>query len=137
MPTPMPSPADPTPTPTPTPTPDDARAALDKERARTLTRIEAMTTEFDEIVAGSVDSNADDEHDPEGSTIAFERAQVAALLQEARYHLEELDLAAARLEAGTYWTCARCGGPIAAARLAARPAAQTCISCAAAPAPPP
>ena len=117
------------------PSPDDARAALDTERAITLTRIDAMTAEFDEIVAGSADANADDEHDPEGSTIAFERAQVAALLQEARAHLEEVDLAAARLEAGTYWTCARCGRPIAAARLTARPAAQTCISCAAAPLP--
>ncbi len=126
------------PAPVPTaadPSPDDARAALDTERAVTLTRIDAMTAEFDEIVAGSADSNADDEHDPEGSTIAFERAQVAALLQEARAHLEEVDLAAARLEAGTYWTCARCGRPIAAARLTARPAAQTCISCAAAPLP--
>jgi DnaK suppressor protein len=117
------------------PSPDDARAALDTERAITLTRIDAMTAEFDEIVAGSADSNADDEHDPEGSTIAFERSQVAALLQEARAHLEEVELAAARLEAGTYWTCARCGRPIAAARLTARPAAQTCISCAAAPLP--
>jgi len=94
-----------------------------------------MTAEFDEIVAGSVDSNADDEHDPEGSTIAFERAQTAALLTEARAHLDELDRAAARLDAGTYWTCVRCGEPIAAARLMARPAAQTCISCAAAPPP--
>jgi RNA polymerase-binding transcription factor DksA len=92
-----------------------------------------MTAEFDEIVAGSAGSNADDEHDPEGSTIAFERAQTAALLQDARAYLEELDGAAARLDAGSYWTCVRCGGPIAAARLVARPAARTCISCAAAP----
>jgi DnaK suppressor protein len=115
------------------PAPDDARAALETERTVTLDRIAAMTTEFDEIVAGSADSNADDEHDPEGSTIAFERAQTAALLGEARAYLEELDRAAARLDAGSYWTCARCGGPIAAARLLARPATRTCISCAAAP----
>jgi RNA polymerase-binding transcription factor DksA len=116
----------------PTPTPDDARATLEAERAITLSRIDAMTAEFDEIVAGSADSNADDEHDPEGSTIAFERAQTGALLQDARAYLEELDSAGARLDAGNYWTCARCGGPIAAARLTARPATRTCISCAAA-----
>jgi RNA polymerase-binding transcription factor DksA len=100
-----------------------------------VNRIGAMTAEFDEIVSGSADSNADDEHDPEGSTIAFERAQTAALLEDARGYLEELDGAAARLDAGSYWTCARCGGPIAAARLMARPATQTCIACAAAPQP--
>jgi RNA polymerase-binding transcription factor DksA len=117
------------------PTPDDARAALEAERAITLDRIGAMTAEFDEIVSGSADSNADDEHDPEGSTIAFERAQTAALLGDARGYLEELDGAATRLDAGSYWTCARCGGPIGAARLMARPATQTCIACAAAPRP--
>jgi RNA polymerase-binding transcription factor DksA len=91
-----------------------------------------MTGEFDEIVAGSADSNADDEHDPEGSTIAFERAQKSALLEDARAYLDELDSAAARLDDGSYWTCTRCGGAIAAARLTARPATRTCISCAAA-----
>jgi hypothetical protein len=75
----------------PNPSPEEARAALAAERATTLRRIGALTAEFDEIVAGSADSNADDEHDPEGSTIAFERAQTAALLAEAHAYLEELD----------------------------------------------
>jgi DnaK suppressor protein len=114
------------------PTPPEVRAALEAERAVTLARIDAMGAEFDEIVASSADSNADDEHDPEGSTIAFERAKTSALLQEARAYLEELDVAGARLDAGDYWTCVRCGGTIAAARLLARPATRTCISCAAA-----
>jgi DnaK suppressor protein len=114
------------------PTPAEARRALEAERTITLTRLDAMSAEFEEIVAGSVDSNADDEHDPEGSTIAFERAKTAALLQEARANLEELDAAERRLDAGDYWTCVRCGGPIAAARLMARPATRTCISCASA-----
>jgi DnaK suppressor protein len=100
----------------------------------TVARIEAMTTDFDEIVAATAGSNSDDEHDPEGSTIAFERAQVSALLAEARASLTDLDLALARLEAGGYGTCQRCGAAIAAERLAARPATQTCVSCAAMPA---
>jgi RNA polymerase-binding transcription factor DksA len=92
-----------------------------------------MTDEFDEIVAGSADSNADDEHDPEGSTIAFERAQTSALLAEARAYLVDLERARTRLDAGTYWTCVRCSEPIASERLAARPATRTCIACAALP----
>jgi DnaK suppressor protein len=111
------------------------REQLRAERAQTLARIQAMSADFEEIVAATTGSNSDDEHDPEGSTIAFERAQVSALLADARGALTDLDLALARLEAGAYGTCEQCGAPIAAERLAARPATQTCVSCAAAPAP--
>jgi DnaK suppressor protein len=107
------------------------REVLEGERDTTLARIEAMSAEFHEIVAATAGSNSDDEHDPEGSTIAFERAKVAALLLEAQAYLRDVDLALARLDAGTYWTCERCEGAIAAERLAARPATRTCISCAA------
>ena len=54
------------------------------ERAAVLAQIGALTREFDGVVAASRSSNADDEHDPEGATIAFERQQVAALLEAAR-----------------------------------------------------
>jgi DnaK suppressor protein len=104
---------------------------LAAERADTLARIRAMSTDLREIVEASHDANADDEHDPEGSTIAFERAQVTALLDQARRHLDQLDQAAARLAAGTYWTCTVCGGEITTERLVARPSARTCVACAA------
>jgi RNA polymerase-binding transcription factor DksA len=107
------------------------RDRLDAERASTVARLEAMTAEHDGIVAASVDTNADDEHDPEGSTIAFERAQVAALVTQARAYLGDLDRALDRLDHGTYAACERCGSPITAARLSARPATRTCIGCAA------
>jgi RNA polymerase-binding transcription factor DksA len=90
-----------------------------------------MTSDFDEIVATASGTNGDDEHDPEGSTIAYERAQVAALLGEARAHLDDLDRALARLADGTYEVCERCGASIAPERLAARPATRSCIRCAA------
>jgi RNA polymerase-binding transcription factor len=105
------------------------------ERLATLARVRALTDDFDGIVAGAADMNGDDEHDPEGSTIAYERAQVTALLDQARAHLDDLDRASAKLAAGTYGVCDRCGAEIAADRLAARPAALTCIGCAALPPP--
>ena len=47
-------------------------------------------------------SNADDEHDPEGATIAFERQQVVALLEQARRRLADVEAAlAARSRPGT------------------------------------
>jgi RNA polymerase-binding protein DksA len=103
---------------------------LQAERAAALAQIEALTREFDEVVAASRSSNADDEHDPEGATVAFERQQVAALLDQTRRRLADVDAALARRETGNYGVCETCGRPIAPERLAARPAARTCIDCA-------
>jgi RNA polymerase-binding transcription factor DksA len=103
---------------------------LDAERAAALAQIEALTREFDSVVAASKASNADDEHDPEGATIAFERQQVVALLEQARRRLADVEAANRSVEAGVYGICETCGRTIAAERLAARPAARTCIDCA-------
>jgi DnaK suppressor protein len=99
------------------------------ERAAALAQVEALTREFDGVVDASKASN-DDEHDPEGATIAFERQQVVALLEQARRRLADADAALARREAGGYGICEHCGRPIAPERLAARPSARTCIDCA-------
>ena len=109
---------------------DPRRARLDVERAETLGRLASLTSDYDGVVAASRDTNADDEHDPEGSTIAFERSQIGALVRHARHHLAEVDAAVERLETGTYGVCQECGTAIGAERLEARPTARTCISCA-------
>lgn len=108
----------------------EARERLQEERRRTASRLASLTSDFDDVVAASLDTNADDEHDPEGHTVAFERSQIGALVQEVRHHLAEVEAALARLEAGTYGVCERCGEPICEARLDALPAARTCIGCA-------
>jgi DnaK suppressor protein len=108
----------------------DAREALSAEQAEVAVRVAALSRSLEDIVAASLSSNADDEHDPEGSTIAFERAQVTALLAQARTHLAEATEALQRLDAGRYGRCERCEGPIAAERLLAGPTARTCIHCA-------
>lgn len=106
------------------------RERLLAARDRAIERLGALRGSFEEIVAASADSNADDEHDPEGATIAFERSQVDALARQVREQLAEVDAALARIDAGTYGTCEVCGAAIPAARLEARPAARTCIRCA-------
>jgi DnaK suppressor protein len=103
---------------------------LASERAAAQAQIESLTREFDDVVAASRASNADDEHDPEGATIAFERQQVVALLDQARARLADIEAALARRDAGDYGICENCGRPNAPERLAARPAARTCIDCA-------
>ena len=106
-----------------------ARALLETERRATLDRLTALRADFGSIVEASRDSNADDEHDPEGSTIAFERSQVDALASQAERHLAEIDAALERLAGGVYGRCERCGRQIPADRLEARPTARTCVSC--------
>jgi RNA polymerase-binding protein DksA len=108
----------------------DARELLAEEKASTLARLAGLTADYDEVVAASLDTNADDEHDPEGHTIAFERSQIGALVKQVRHHLEEVDAALERVEEGTYGVCESCGRPIGEARLEALPAARTCIDCA-------
>jgi RNA polymerase-binding transcription factor DksA len=105
-----------------------AAALVARQRADLRERLAGMDRDMERMVAASVDSNADDEHDPEGQTIAYERAQLASLTGALRQHLVELDAAAARIADGTYGRCAVCGEPIAAARLEARPAARTCVA---------
>jgi DnaK suppressor protein len=108
----------------------DPAARLTERRDETLELVAALGARLDGIIESSAYTSNDDEHDPEGVTVAFERAQVAGLLEQARAELRALDAAAGRLVAGTYGTCARCGGPIAPERLDALPATTTCIRCA-------
>jgi DnaK suppressor protein len=108
----------------------EPRARLEDERRRTEERLARLREDHTGFVEASKDSNADDEHDPEGATIAFERSQVATLVRQTTAHLAEVDAALARLADGSYGTCARCGRPIPEARLEARPTALTCVACA-------
>jgi DnaK suppressor protein len=106
---------------------DPVRSRLEAEREAVLTRLGRLTGDFDAVVAASRDSNADDEHDPEGSTIAFERSQATTMVVQARRRLDEIEAALARIAAGTYGTCEVCGVPIPEERLVARPFARTCV----------
>jgi DnaK suppressor protein len=108
------------------------RERLAADRAGTSGQIAALTRDYEGIVEANALVAVDDEHDPEGSSTAFERAHVGSLLARARDHLDDLDRALERLEHGGYGRCERCGEPIPAARLEARPAAATCVRCAAA-----
>jgi len=113
--------------------PKVSRFRLNSHRDAALRQIAQLEREFAAIVASASDGSAggDDEHDPEGATVAFERQHVAALLGQARAQLAAIDTALRKLDAGRYEICDICGGQIGAERLAARPAALTCVRCAA------
>ena len=97
---------------------------------RAARRVQELTEVLAAIVDASNNANLDDEHDPEGATVAFEREQVAALLERAQQQLADLDDALERVATGTYGICEHCGAPIPAERLEAQPATRRCVACA-------
>ena len=108
----------------------NARELLLAERARARERVAALEREFAALAEAAGAAGTDDEHDPEGATLAFERQHAAALLEAAREQVAAVDAALRRLAEDRYGVCDRCGQPIGAERLAARPAAATCVRCA-------
>jgi DnaK suppressor protein len=106
------------------------RELLLADRERTSELVASLVRGFTTIVDAARDTATDDEHDPEGSTIAFERSQTTALLAAATQHLADVDRALERVAAGVHGRCERCGAPVAPERLLARPSARTCIGCA-------
>ncbi|MGW7579439.1 TraR/DksA family transcriptional regulator [Streptomyces sp. NPDC054765] len=107
-----------------------ATEQIDDARASTERLIDSLKRLWDGVVEAAALTANDDEHDPEGATVAFERAHLRDMLKQAHADLDDLDRAAQRIRSGAYGRCERCGGPISVARLTARPTATTCIACA-------
>lgn len=72
----------------------------------------------------------DDEHDPDGVPLSAQWSRLEGLKQTKLEALAAIDEASARQARGEDDRCSVCGGPIAPARLVARPEATTCIDCA-------
>lgn len=108
---------------------DPLRGALLDRRADLVERLRAEGAELD-LVRGARADSADDEHDPEGSTLSSDWSRIAGLHSATRDRLAAVDRALERIPAGSYGRCLRCGGTIAAERLQARPEAEHCIDCA-------
>jgi RNA polymerase-binding transcription factor DksA len=103
------------------------RILLEEERLRKLALLPALRRDITSVNAARQDSNVDDEHDPEGATIAFELSQASALLEQSTAGLAHIDAALARIDAGRYGSCDICGQQIAEGRLEARPWTPYCI----------
>ena len=103
---------------------------LETERRDTEYAIAQLSGDVATVQHSRHDSPTDDEHDPEGTTLAFEQSQAAALLRQATSRLDDIDHALSRIGAGTYGICIGCGSAIGSARLGARPYASQCITCA-------
>ena len=108
----------------------ELRERLVVDRAATSALVDQLAGDLDTFQGSRRDSAADDEHDPEGPTLAFEHSQSAAILGQTREHLAQIDDALLRLDAGSFGVCVGCGKEIPAARLDARPYSTQCVACA-------
>jgi RNA polymerase-binding transcription factor DksA len=106
-------------------------AIVAAEQERTAHRIAALEAVVAAIVEGSELVSTDDEHDPEGATIAYERAQASALLRQARADLDALSVTSRQLEHDQQVVCKDCGREIDRERVAALPTTSRCVACAA------
>jgi RNA polymerase-binding transcription factor DksA len=106
-------------------------AVVDVECERTQRQIESLQRSVASIVEAAELTSTDDEHDPEGATIAYERAQATALLRQAIADLDALAAVRASLMIDQEVACVDCRRPIDLERLAALPTARRCIRCAA------
>ena len=102
---------------------DALKKLLAKERADTLARVKELMREQQ----GTGMPPPADEMDVARSLAEVETH--AALFERAQERLGAIDAAIARLGAGVYGTCARCGDEIPIARLHAVPFAQYCVDC--------
>ncbi|KQR20824.1 TraR/DksA family transcriptional regulator [Microbacterium sp. Leaf151] len=107
-----------------------ATRMLDDREREVEHRLSRLREDEDSLRHDRADATADDEHDPEGSTLSGEWAQVDALRRGAEAERAEILAARERVASGVFGVCERCGGPIADARLEARPFARFCIACA-------
>jgi RNA polymerase-binding transcription factor DksA len=103
------------------------RRLLEDEKQQKLELLAALSSDITSVNRARQDSNVDDEHDPEVSTIAFELSQASALLQQSKRGLAQIDAALERIAAGSYGLCAVCGAVIPEGRLEARPWTPFCV----------
>lgn len=106
--------------------PAAAKKALRKER-------EHLVHQLDELGAaesGDLRSDLDfGESFADAAAVTAERTEVLGVVDSLKKQLDDVDLALAHIEAGTYGTCDKCGNEIGADRMEFRPSSVLCVDC--------
>jgi DnaK suppressor protein len=105
-------------------------AAVEAEQERTARQVASLEAIVAAIVEASELTSTDDEHDPEGATIAYERAQAIALLRQARADCDALAITRRQLDEHRRVVCSVCRRDIDLERVAALPTTTRCVRCA-------
>lgn len=103
------------------------RQRLDAREAELSREVRSLAAEQEEAPGKAPRNEAED--DIEQSTQRLHEAVRHVERERDLHELSEITAARARLEAGTYGSCADCGIDIPRARLQAQPWAARCIAC--------
>jgi DnaK suppressor protein len=107
---------------------DELRQRLVDERAEL--QIQLQTIEETSFAASQSDLSGEvsfDEENADAGTFTFERERDLSIENNVRDLLGKIERALARMDAGTYGICSRCGKPIEKTRLKALPYVDLCI----------
>ncbi|MDH3189894.1 MAG: TraR/DksA C4-type zinc finger protein [Acidimicrobiia bacterium] len=115
-----------------------AKSTVERFRKRLVDerdRLEAMVAEYEKEreEARLTESSADRSPDPgnaEAGSMKFEYEKELSIEQNLIDLKSKVEAALAKVEAGTYGICERCGEPIPIARLDALPYSTLCVDCA-------
>jgi DnaK suppressor protein len=107
----------------------DQRALLVAERASYVAQAESLRIDAEQLAEDMEPGDIQFEESGEGDSLNVERERDLALSAQARAAVEEVDRALAKMDAGTYGVCERCGSAIPKARLKALPYASLCVAC--------
>ena len=100
------------------------------ERASHLRQAEELKDEADALAAEMEPGESEfGEEGGEGGNLSIERELDLVLSAQAKGAVEEIDRALAKIDAGTYGVCEKCGKEIPRARLKALPHAPLCVAC--------
>lgn len=108
----------------------EQRHLLMDERDTYLHQAEELKAEADSLALEHEPGDVQfDEEGGEGGTSNVDRELDLVLSAQARAAIAEIDRALAKIDAGTYGLCERCGAEIPHARLEALPHAALCVTC--------
>jgi RNA polymerase-binding transcription factor DksA len=106
------------------------RKALLEERDTYTRHATDLRAEAEQLAADREPGDVQfDEESGQGDTMNVERERDLALSAQALAAVEDIDKALAKIDAGTYGICERCGQPIPKERLRALPYAALCVAC--------
>ncbi len=109
---------------------DELRTQIRSELRRLHALVDSLEANVTDLMEAANASPPDDEHDPEGHTIAFERSQLTGRRDEYLRTIADLVAAETRLENERSALCEVCGDPIPHERRLAVPTTIRCADCA-------
>ena len=107
----------------------ELKGLLEAERDRLALELADLERDSATNLSDQSGENNYRDHMADQGTATFERELDIVFEENERDTLDAVRAAIARVDAGTYGTCLRCGADIPAARLSAVPTATLCITC--------